>query len=406
MQIHSFSAFFTLGACAVLSGAFSSSAYGQTAKPPEATDLLALEVILSDQNNAQRTLGRHDRNGDERLDAAEMRELGWPEPPAMFDVNKDGRLTVLEIAIQFAYRRKEAGVTRVDQNAAGRFIQRHDKNEDGELDAEEMRSGNWPPDPENFDTDKNGRLTRFEIATRFARNREKRATRGIEPIDHSYAITTMNIYDRSGDRRLDAKELRDARLPKDLTFDEDGDGLVTITEIENILSSDRHRRGVTALDQANARRFMSRCDRNGDDELDANEMREGGWPADPSEFDADKNGRLTVAEIATQFAKSKAERGITDADQQYAGRLLLLYDRNNNNLIEVDEVIQAQRTAAGQQPANTKITPLTILSFVHFDEDRDQRLSKGEVATLLAQQRKEQDDEKKAPSEQGKPARD
>jgi Ca2+-binding EF-hand superfamily protein len=293
----------------------------------------------------------------------------------------------------------------VDQNAAGRFIQRYDKNEDGELDAEEMRAGNWPPDPENFDADKNGRLTPFEIATRFARNREKRATRGIEPIDHSYAITTVNIYDRNGDRRLDADELREARLPKDLAFDEDGDGLVTIAEIENILSSDRHRRGVSSVDQANARRFMSRYDRNGDDELDAKEMREAGWPKDPAEFDIDKNGRLTIAEIATQFARSKAERGITDADQQQAGRILLLYDRNNNNLIEVDEVIQAQRTAPTQQPDDFKNAPLTILSFVHFDEDRDQRLSKGEIATLLAQRRKELDEQKKTGAEPGKATR-
>lgn len=376
--------------CLMLCGALGSHASGQEKKKaPEAADLLALEVILSDQNNAQRTLGRYDRNGDERLDAAEMRELPWPEPAAQFDVNKDGKLTVLEIAIQFAYRRSEAGINRVDQNAAGRFIQRYDKNDDGEIDTEEMKAGNWPPDPENFDTDKNGRLTPFEIAARFAKNREKRATRGIEPIDHSYAITTVNIYDRNGDRRLDADELKEARLPKDLKFDEDGDGQVTIAEIENILSSDRHRRGVTSLDQTNARKFVARYDKNFDEELDEQEMRDGGWPKDPAEFDADKNGRLTIAEVATQFAKSKAERGITDADQQNAGRLLLRYDRNNNNLIEVDEVIEAQRAAGPQQAADAKNAPLTILSFVHFDEDRDQRLSKSEIATLLAQRRKE-----------------
>lgn len=380
-----------LGVCLVVSGVLIGRAGGQEKrKPRDAADLLALEVILSDQNNAQRTLGRYDRNGDERLDATEMRELNWPDPPAQFDVNKDGRLTVLEIAIQFAYRRSEAGINRVDQNAAGRFIQRYDKNDDGEIDTEEMNAGSWPPDPENFDTDKNGRLTAFEIAARFAHNRKQRATRGIDPIDHSYAITTINLYDRNGDKRLDAEELQAARLPKDLKFDEDGDGLVTIAEIENILSSDRHRRGVTALDQTNARKFMSRYDKNGDEELDANEMRDGGWPKDVAEFDTDKNSRLTIAEIATQFAKTKAERGITDADQQNAARVLLLYDRNNNNLVEVDEVIEAQRLTRPEQGPDKNV-PLTILSFVHFDEDRDQRLSKAEIATLLAQRRKEKE---------------
>src|SRR5687768_6512748 len=155
MQRSAVGAFAAMGFC-VLS--VSSTLYAQAArKPPDAAELLGLEVILADQNNAQRTLGRYDRNGDDRLDAAEMRELPWPEPAAQFDVNKDGRLTVLEIAIQFAYRRAEAGVTRVDQNAAGRFIQRYDQNDDKELDAEEMKAGNWQPDPENFDTDKNRR---------------------------------------------------------------------------------------------------------------------------------------------------------------------------------------------------------------------------------------------------------
>jgi Ca2+-binding EF-hand superfamily protein len=411
MKTRTFPTFVLLSFCVVVFGALGRSSYGQEKrKAPAAEDLLALEVIPSDQFNAQRTLGRYDRNGDDRLDAAEMRELGWADAPAQFDVNKDGRLTQLEVAIQFAYRRTEFGVTKVDQSAAGRFIQRHDKNDDRELDEEEMRAGNWPADPENFDTDKNGRLTPFEIAVRFAHNRRERLKKGVEPIDHSYSITTMNIYDRNGDRRLDAEELQAARTtalgaklpmgPEE--FDENRDGKLTINEIANGLSGDRKKRGVTAVDQKSAQNFVGRYDKNGDGELDAEEMLAGGWPKDPTEFDADKNGRLTIAEIATQFAKSKAQRGITDADLQNAGRLVLLYDRNNNNLIEVSEVIEAQRASAPQQPDDVRNVPLTILAFVHFDEDHDQRLSKAEISTLLAQRRKELEDQSKTTAEAGK----
>jgi Ca2+-binding EF-hand superfamily protein len=390
--------------CVVLSGS-AGSGYGQAiTKPTEATDLLALEVILADQTNAQRTMGRYDRNGDERLDAAEMRELPWPDSPSQFDVDKDGRLTALEIAIQFAYRRSELGITKVDQNAAGRFLRRYDKNSDRELDADEIRAGRL--DAARFDADNNGRLTVVEIATRFARNREERYSRGVQGIDQTYAITALNAYDRNGDRRLDAEEARAAKLPRGLEeFDEDRDGKLALAEIANGFSSDRRQRGVTALDQRNAEQFVSRYDKDFDRELDAQEVRDGGWPKDPAEFDADKNGRLTVAEIATQFAKSKAQRGITDEDQQNAGRLVLLYDRNNNSLIEIDEVIEAQRVGSPQQSDDARNVPLTILAFVHFDEDHDQRLSKSEIATLLAQRRKEHDGQQKPAVDPRQPAR-
>jgi Ca2+-binding EF-hand superfamily protein len=385
-----------IGGVSVLLFGMAAGVPGQaTRKAPDAADLLALEVILADQNNAQRTMGRHDRNGDDRLDAAEMRELSWPEPPAFFDVNKDGRLTVLEIAMRFAHRRSEAGITKIDQNAAGRFLQRYDKNDDRELDAEEMKAGAWPPDPAQFDADKNGRLSGFEIAYRFARNREERQKRGIEGVDHSYAIMAINVYDHNGDKRLDADEQQMARLPKIADeFDKNGDGLLTIAEIETGLSSDRRQRGVTAVDQKSAQQFVSRYDRNFDGELDAEEMTQGGWPENPGEFDADQDGKLTVQEIATQFAKSKAQRGITDADQQSAERLVLLYDKNNNNLIDIDEVIEAQRPGALAQPRDGQGVSLTILAFVRFDEDHDQRLSKVEMATFLAQRRKELGDPK------------
>jgi Ca2+-binding EF-hand superfamily protein len=136
------------------------------------------------------------------------------------------------------------------------------------------------------------------------------------------------------------------------------------------------------------------------------EMAQRGWPENPAEFDADKDGKLTVQEIATQFAQSKAQRGVTDADQQTAGRLILLYDKNNNSLIDIDEVIEARRPGALAQPTDNAGVSLTILAFVRFDEDHDQRLSKVEMAKLLAQRRKERDDQKNTTGERSAPIRE
>jgi len=71
------------------------------------TDLLAVTLINGDHANAGDVMERYDENEDSVLDAREMGKLKWLSDPKRFDLNRNDRLTPLEVAIYFANLRKQ-----------------------------------------------------------------------------------------------------------------------------------------------------------------------------------------------------------------------------------------------------------------------------------------------------------
>jgi Ca2+-binding EF-hand superfamily protein len=85
----------------------------------------AVKIEDEDMQEAQRTLARYDANQDGVLDADEIRNARWREDPLMTDRNRDGRLTLTELALRYAIRRVEneeqpAGARTANRAGGGR----------------------------------------------------------------------------------------------------------------------------------------------------------------------------------------------------------------------------------------------------------------------------------------------
>jgi Ca2+-binding EF-hand superfamily protein len=136
-----------------------------------------------------------------------------------------------------------------DLRDAEERIRRYDRNRDGMLDANELKDGRWGDDPMTFDQNGDGKLTREELAVRFAKRRLNAATSsgsGNQRDNRSQAnnfqqsrqdsdrkempnpfekITSYRIADKDGNPK------RPAGLPEwFIRKDEDGDNQVSMKE--------------------------------------------------------------------------------------------------------------------------------------------------------------------------------
>jgi hypothetical protein len=160
----------------------------------------AVAIDEQDFQEAQRTMGRSDTNQDGVLDAEEIRNGRWGDDPLQTDRNRDGKLTLNELALRYAVRReaREGGSSnsrssnrsgsrdgsggRGNRNTAtaaadgearqgrDRMLQmmfgRYDRNGNGVLEKDEW--GSFPSDPSGQDTNHDGKITREEFAAAMA----------------------------------------------------------------------------------------------------------------------------------------------------------------------------------------------------------------------------------------------
>jgi Ca2+-binding EF-hand superfamily protein len=147
-------------------------------------DLLAVKVTDEDRKEAERTMGRNDRNGDGVLDAEEISRGRWSNDPKQTDRNRDGKLTISELALRYAVRRAERegssssssrgssarsssgrGSSGEDPRLAGLLqsvFQRYDRNKNGVFEKDEW-SG-FRTDPSSADRNRDGKITKDEIS--------------------------------------------------------------------------------------------------------------------------------------------------------------------------------------------------------------------------------------------------
>jgi Ca2+-binding EF-hand superfamily protein len=65
-----------------------------------------------------------------------------------------------------------------DMERAEQTIQRYDENRNGQLETDEIRRGRWSDDPYRYDRNKDGTLTKAELAVRYAVRREEEGDEG------------------------------------------------------------------------------------------------------------------------------------------------------------------------------------------------------------------------------------
>ncbi len=156
----------------------------------------AVAIEDEDRQEALRTMGRSDVNQDGVLDADEIRNGRWSDDPLQTDRNRDGKLTLTELALRYAIRRVEregtGGTERsTARNGGGsrggrptgpggpdggagtgpdRMVQmmfgRYDRNGNGVLDRDEWNA--FPSDPSRYDANQDGKISREEFAAAMA----------------------------------------------------------------------------------------------------------------------------------------------------------------------------------------------------------------------------------------------
>jgi Ca2+-binding EF-hand superfamily protein len=157
----------------------------------------AVAIDEEDRQEALRTMGRSDVNQDGVLDADEIRTGRWSDDPLQTDRNRDGKLTLTELALRYAIRRVEregsggaerstarngggnrggrppspgAGPETGQGSGPDRMLQmmfgRYDRNGNGVLDRDEWNA--FPADPSRYDANQDGKISREEFAAAMA----------------------------------------------------------------------------------------------------------------------------------------------------------------------------------------------------------------------------------------------
>ncbi|QDV45236.1 EF hand [Stieleria neptunia] len=346
-------------------------------------DLYALIIEPIDLTDAARSMTVYDTDEDGSIDKDEQKRIGWKDKIDQFDLNRDGKLTHLELCVRFAKLRDESGVTQKVVNNAKVYLRRHDKNGNGQLDPDEI-AGGWPSDPEEFDTNHDGVITLAEMAKRFAYMAGLRREMGIEQVDQVTAIRTVRTFDTDRDQKLDKDEQAGAFLPLPVKeFDEDDDGKLGIMEIATMLAKHRRESGMSKSDLAKVRSLFERYDRNSDGTIDETEYAAAATPfggnagANPlNELDKNKDGQLTQMEVQQVITQTRKSLGFNDDHLAEARKLLTRHDKDRSTYIEEAEFFES--------PVSGQLAKTTLKQ---ADEDDDKRVSLIELAKHLAKQK-------------------
>ncbi|MCA9135436.1 MAG: hypothetical protein KDB00_01720 [Planctomycetales bacterium] len=348
----------------------------------EKTDLYSLVLAPIDLTDATRSMTVYDPNEDGFIDKDEQQRISWKDEIKEFDLNRDGKLTHLELAVRFAKQRDESGVTQQTINNAKVFMRRHDENDNGQLDPDEIANG-WPSDPEEFDTNHDGVITLAEIANRFAFMAGLRREMGIEQVDQVTAIRTVKQFDKDNDQKLDKDEQKGAFLPLPASdFDENKDGKVGILEIATLLAKHRRESGMSKSDLAQVRTLFERYDANSDGTIDEIEFASaanvvgGVANSNPLQsLDKNNDGRLTQSEVQQTMIENRKSLGFNDDELTEARKLLTRHDKDRSNFIDETELYET--------PTSGQLAKSILKS---ADEDKDKRISLTELARHLAKQ--------------------
>ncbi|WP_146530835.1 proprotein convertase P-domain-containing protein [Novipirellula artificiosorum] len=248
-----------------------------------------------------------------------------------------------------------------DLDEADQTIRRHDRNRDGYIDRSEARRATWTHrDPFDEDIDQDDRLSRLELAQRYARRRllsgdsdeliqkARRTGNGIEPSKpaerqgrddsqwwrggsrYYLTATILGRFDSNKNGRLDANEAARIGIPMG-RMDVDRDGELSRDELTTFLLEMQDEAGETAE----------------------------GLPAWFYERDANRDEQVAMAEFTDEWTADQVE--------EFAS-----LDTNRDGLLTVSEVIQSKAMVGGSYVNNNaEVLPpkKAVLSEIVVDED-------------------------------------
>ena len=356
-------------------------AEAQETKP----DLHALILAHSDIDDATKLMTVYDPNEDGVVDKSEQQRLPWKDEVNDFDMNRDGKLTHLEIVVRQAKIRDDQGITQFDINNVSTFLKRYDKNRNQQLEPSEIRRANWPPTPEDYDRNGDGTLTAKELAAQFAFNRGLRREMGIEAVDNVGASAFIRRFDKDGDKKLDADERKAAPLPMLATdFDDDEDGKLNAMELATMLAKHRREVGLSKPDVVKIRKLFQQFDPQMVGAIALKPLEELRRPLGESVgeelgriYDANQDGIVTIKEVEKVVAEARKERGYAEEEFQEAKKLIARHDKNRSKHIEEIELFD-----------NPESGFLPKSMFETADLNNDGKVGLDELSRYLAKKKK------------------
>lgn len=264
-------------------------------------------------NGAKKWLDRYDVNGNGWLDPDEIREGGWPKEPQEFDTDKNGTITLKEIAAHFAFKnemRASIGIEPFDQVRAVQVMQYYDKDGDQQLSPEEAKSLSLPqPFAKHAGVD--GLLSILDLGEMYVADRKER---NIDSADQMKALQTIFNIDMNRDSSVDQEEMTGRSAGNLTTFDLNHDGVVKLDEIVEELGKAKRKFGYSSEDANAAGLLLKRHDTNRSGRIEADELFK---PAEAAQgrltsdllatIDTDGDKLLTTDELAVWLSKQRSK---------------------------------------------------------------------------------------------------
>jgi subtilisin-like proprotein convertase family protein len=248
-----------------------------------------------------------------------------------------------------------------DLEEADESLERYDRNDDGYIDRVEARRGRWTHrDPFEEDYDNDNRLSRLELAQRYARRRQldgasdelvqkaRRVGNGIQPATDRSKSTSSSSYSRRGDSRSYLTTTILGRFDKNRNGRLETDEAMSMGIPPGRIDADRN--GELSRDE-----LMLYFNALQDQVGDTSEVIPGWF----YELDANRNGQIEMLEFTDEWTDEKAA--------EFAS-----YDNNNDGILTSAEVLSSAALAGGSYK-NTEAEVLpprkTVISEIEVTDD-------------------------------------
>lgn len=273
-------------------------------------------------SQVERTLRSYDRNKDSMLDKNEISRGRFTSPPVeQSDINKDGRLSKIELAERYVAR--SGGRGRIETG-------KKKSSSSSSSSSTSSRSRFGSRDEKRDSKSSSSRKTSTRSSSSSKSSRKSSSSSASKKIE-SYAKSMLAKYDKNKDGSLDKEEVKSAKFSK--TVDKDADGLVTLKELiveyggEASGSSTRKRDGANnqylvktgAEVSAEADSTFQKLDANVDGIIQMQEFTKD-WSDEMAEsftkLDADNDGTITVKE----WEKGGGKRAMSKSSSSSSSR--------------------------------------------------------------------------------------